>query len=139
MTEPYQEKINFLYCSKINNNNPISEYTFNDFPMQYLFKLQALFFNFKVDEKYHVNVLVVNGKGELLIKTKNDFKIDITKIGEDKYTNRSHTNASMLVTLKTPIVNVIGEDVYKFYISVTDEHDKILSEQSTFATIRKDI
>lgn len=130
----YEEKINYLTCID-QNSKPIARVSFDAFPANYEFPLQALFFNFKVDVTYEIRTFISNSAGKLLVKSKNQFKLDANQLSSDKYTDTKHTHASTLININTAVVNVVESDIYKFELSLYDSNEQKLSSLITYAII----
>lgn len=137
MEYPYEEKISYLSCID-DSNNIVARLEFPEFPANYQFNLETLFFNFKVDKHYKVKTIIRNGANREVVKTENDFILDIGVIGEDKYTDEKHTNGSAKTKIKSPAVNIIDNDMFEFELSVFNQNDELLSSAKTYAIIAKE-
>jgi hypothetical protein len=135
MIDKYKEKIGFFACID-SNNNPIGKVEFDRFPTNYSFPLNALFFNFKVDFTYQAVIQVANSNGELLINTINPFEITSNILTDEKYTNLERTQASSIIQIKTPPINIIKRDMYKITLSVSADGNE-LDRISTYIVINK--
>lgn len=135
MIDKYKEKFGFLTCVD-SNDNPVGIVEFDQFPMNYSFPLKALFFNFKVNFPYQVTTQVLNSNDELLVNTKNSLALSSDILTDEKYTNNDKSQASSIVQIKTPPINVIKNDMYKISLTVSKD-DVELDSASTYIIISK--
>lgn len=131
MSFPYKEKISYL-TNTDNQDDPVGKVLINDYPITHKFRLQALFFNFSVSNTYQVESIVRNGDGDIIVKSNNDFSIDIKQVGEDKYTDKAHDRASAMVGIETPYVNVFKNDAYEFELNVFNSNGDQVATAKTY-------
>lgn len=136
MTNIHIEKINYLFSTD-KTGKPIARYGVSTFPTSTIFVLQSLFFDFEVDKEYEILVNIENSSHVSLVKSKNNYVIDKNSLSDISFTDKEHKWASTTITIKTPIVNIVAEDIYEFTISVNDEKGNLLDTKKTYAAIRK--
>ncbi|MCB4211155.1 hypothetical protein IAR49_10110 [Lactiplantibacillus plantarum] len=137
MSDIHAEKINYLYSTD-NTGKPVARYGISDFPVSTKFTLQSLLFDFEISKTYEILIYIKNSNDVTLVKSKNNYTLNKNALNDISFTNAEHTRASTVITINTPIVNIVGEDIYQFTISVNNQNGTLLDSQKTYAIIQKD-